>query len=331
MPILPDKTIWANLNPTDPISLQPAIIEPSIAKKNNGFVNVERPPRQDLNWIQNNNGLWNSLSFSHMKGHISGLNIIETNVVVNDSYVDVSKGNCMSSDGEYFFDTEVDNGFPTVMRKWILKSGSSSWVKGSDQAGITPSIAPIQSDTWYHAFIILLNDGDIDLVFDDDAEGNNIDLDFTDNHKRRIFSLRTDTTSKLDPVKQFGDYFDLGPRFGSASIVLDQSTPDVTLPLGHIPSGIKTFANIRLRISGNANSGSLITFAGEGETPATPNSSSAYMVADLLGVGSQPNLLMKGFNPEIKFKTFGITNPDSVNISVFSLGYTDVRGKELGF
>ena len=49
---------WCNLNPIDPTSLQPAIIEPSGGKKNSGFLRLEKPPRQDFNWALNTAGEW---------------------------------------------------------------------------------------------------------------------------------------------------------------------------------------------------------------------------------------------------------------------------------
>lgn len=51
---------WCNLNPTDGTSGQPAIINPSGGKKDSGFLRLEEPPRQDLNWFQNLAGLWSS-------------------------------------------------------------------------------------------------------------------------------------------------------------------------------------------------------------------------------------------------------------------------------
>ena len=52
------KPEWATLDPIDGVSGQPAIIEPSASKKNSGFLRLERPPRQDLNWILNLLDLW---------------------------------------------------------------------------------------------------------------------------------------------------------------------------------------------------------------------------------------------------------------------------------
>jgi len=44
---------WASANPTDGVSGQAAIIEPSEAKKDSGFLRLERSPRQDHNWLFN--------------------------------------------------------------------------------------------------------------------------------------------------------------------------------------------------------------------------------------------------------------------------------------
>lgn len=49
---------WASANPTDPVSGQPAIIEPGAAKKGSGFDRLEKPNRQDWNWILNILAAW---------------------------------------------------------------------------------------------------------------------------------------------------------------------------------------------------------------------------------------------------------------------------------
>lgn len=51
---------WCNNNPVDATSLQPAIIDPSGGKKDSGFLRLEKPPRQDINWFQNLAGLWSA-------------------------------------------------------------------------------------------------------------------------------------------------------------------------------------------------------------------------------------------------------------------------------
>ncbi|NJR72719.1 MAG: hypothetical protein HC773_01420 [Scytonema sp. CRU_2_7] len=48
-----DLPEWATANPTDVVSGQPAIIDPSPSKKASGFTRLERPPRQDHNWLFN--------------------------------------------------------------------------------------------------------------------------------------------------------------------------------------------------------------------------------------------------------------------------------------
>lgn len=49
---------WATANPQDPTSLQDAIIEPTAGKKASGFLRLEKPSRQDFNWVLNLIGLW---------------------------------------------------------------------------------------------------------------------------------------------------------------------------------------------------------------------------------------------------------------------------------
>jgi len=50
---------WATGNPTDPTSGQPAIIAPAGSKIVSGFDRLEKPPRQDLNFLHNLAGQWN--------------------------------------------------------------------------------------------------------------------------------------------------------------------------------------------------------------------------------------------------------------------------------
>lgn len=53
-----DLLEWCNTNPTDATSGQTAIINPSVGKKDTGFLRLEKPTRQDFNWFMNTAGLW---------------------------------------------------------------------------------------------------------------------------------------------------------------------------------------------------------------------------------------------------------------------------------
>lgn len=74
---------WCNNNPVDPTSLQNAIIDPSVGKKDSGFLRLEKPPRQDVNWFQNLSGLWNG----YLETLTDGAGII------NATHYDLDAGN----------------------------------------------------------------------------------------------------------------------------------------------------------------------------------------------------------------------------------------------
>lgn len=69
---------WASSNPIDPVSGQPAIIEPSESKKDSGHTRIERPPRQDHNWLFNLLWQWQRHFKSRISGLYSNLNILVT-------------------------------------------------------------------------------------------------------------------------------------------------------------------------------------------------------------------------------------------------------------
>lgn len=84
---------WASANPTDPISGQPAIAEPTSGKKASGHTRLERPPRQDHNWLfnliwlwikwfkQQVNSMWNNLDEFFNKTGISNTMVTSNTVL----------------------------------------------------------------------------------------------------------------------------------------------------------------------------------------------------------------------------------------------------------
>lgn len=84
---------WASANPTDPISGQPAIAEPTSGKKASGHTRIERPPRQDHNWLfnliwlwtkwfkQQVNAMWNNLDELFTKTGISNTMVTSNTVL----------------------------------------------------------------------------------------------------------------------------------------------------------------------------------------------------------------------------------------------------------
>jgi len=74
---------WCNTNPTDGTTGQPAIIDPSAGKKDTGYLALEEPSRQDMNWFQNLSGLWN--------GYLETLT--DGAAIVNAAHYDLDVGN----------------------------------------------------------------------------------------------------------------------------------------------------------------------------------------------------------------------------------------------
>lgn len=231
---------WASSNPTDPVSLQPAIIEPSASKKASGHTRNEIPVRQDHNWLFNTLWQWqvylkaivnafssilstivsdsgseitfdiedpstvvDSLDFKYKGDFIEGFHIQDW---PSSNAVAISVGKCLSDDRTSIIDG-FTHGYTTPFIKRI--DGVSGYEYGSGNSGLADGLY-LSNDTWFHLFVFRYNDvatPKVDFCFDEDITGANLPAN---TGKRRIMSLHYVNQGSVPGffrVKQLGDWF----------------------------------------------------------------------------------------------------------------------------
>lgn len=243
---------WASANPTDPVSGQPAIVEPSEAKKDSGHLYKERPPRQDLNWLfnlvwlwvkwfkQQENAVWSNLNqlitsifrtnnmvasatslqeaLHHWylkEGDLDGFRWMATNQTPGSGLynVTIGKGKATDKTNTVVMDghkQNVSGAVPWPAIGYIKDFNGADYVKGGGNCG-RPVAVSITDDTWYHVFLIYLNDtNELDIGFDTSIEGANllaVGSEFA--YVRRIFSFyfRDAASDGIMEHRQYGDFF----------------------------------------------------------------------------------------------------------------------------
>jgi len=161
---------WVTSNlptgPTDGVSGQDAIITPSGGKIASGFIRLERPPRQDLNWMQNLNGLWiewldqqTDLNDIHRLGDGSDHADVAANTAasaLNTTHRNTVTGNPHDVKATQItdFDTEVSNNSDVALNTTHRSSDGTSHANvvlndshragdGSDHADVAANTAAI--------------------------------------------------------------------------------------------------------------------------------------------------------------------------------------------
>lgn len=238
MPILPELVDWAKDNPIDPVSLQPAILDPGSTLKADGFPQQYVLPRQDINFLHNNSAQWNKLFNASTKDYIAGFNISNSFAQVSTgSWLDITHGACTTKDKAWVINTLLDPGFPAdVMRKWIIKASTTTWVKGNDEPGLSPGVGGVFNNTWYYPFVVVLNDGDIDIVYDDNTAGGNIISDFSTTSIRRIGAVFYFGSDQIRIFRSMGNHFfvpgGLNVQFNGSDAQLKTIDLSQSLPVG---------------------------------------------------------------------------------------------------
>ena len=211
----PSKDLeWASANPTDPISGQPAIIEPSESKKDSGHTRIERPPRQDHNWLFNQAWQWQKHFKSKIAGlygnlnrlitesgqtpnveddndqltqalynfldpgHIAGLHLMDTGFQFSprEHSLLYSDGICIGQILGDLIHTKVKNStpFPAVGLKKVFHIGDNSFGYGDGGIGIADGVT-FSINTNYHVFVFYnVISNLVDIALDTDLGGANV-------------------------------------------------------------------------------------------------------------------------------------------------------------
>jgi len=334
MPFLNDYPEWATSNPTDPTSGQPAIIEPSSGKKASGFTRLERPPRQDFNWLFNQSGSFLSKLSTIFNGSIDGFRLIEMPLPVGN--VRLSQGRCLSTDNTFLFDTGIDtNPWPGT---GLLKDLTSTFAAGNNTGGRSSSVA-LADNTHYHVFVIRLSNGDIDVGFDNDVQAANLITDHGITNFRRIMTVHwVNAGFGYTRLRQYGDYF-MYDRAFQPGPVITCSGAGTFFPVanGFALPGISTLLDIRFVADWTANPKNInyITVTGDLAsaqvvTSTTFDMNVAIFDANEITQSITKRIIQDGNNNNINVQTPAGGPGGSFDVRTSLIGYWDTRGRDWG-
>lgn len=198
-----DYPNWANLNPVDGASGQNAIIAPNNTKINNGYGNQERPPRQDLNWFQNEKDKWDNylkqilhedyINGFDMSGGIRSVSTL-TYSFFPGSAMDSTNTQLISSLGDPVW--KANNGFTKRLQS---NFEAGPYVKGINGNGIPAAVgSSLGNADWVYSFVLLINTSGVltlDIGYDTSVDATNLLAEVTDIvYFRRIGSFLPEAT-----------------------------------------------------------------------------------------------------------------------------------------
>lgn len=177
------------------------------------------------------------------RGLIGGLQT--SNGTDADHDIDIAVGECRSA----------DNSANLVLSTAFVKQIDASWAVGTNAGGLANGVS-LSADTWYHVFLVDLDDGSIDAGFDTSIAAANL-LATTDvgTVYRRIGSVLTDASLNIITYTQTGNRFrwnDPNPHQFINNVTSSTTAALVTVP---VPLGIKTDAFCNVSVDGD------VTFA----------------------------------------------------------------------
>lgn len=347
---------WADLNPVDGVSGQPAILEPTAGKKDSGHVRLERPPRQDLNWLFNliynwlgflsdwvadigvksNTTINNSgdlitaaLKLYNEPGFINGFRLMD---MPGGNKVQVGRGACFDNTNSKVLNTDIQTN--PWLSVGLLKNIEASFSPGDDAGGLSSSLT-LTDFTNYHVFVIQLPGGELDVGFDVDVEALNLIADHGVTNFRRIFTVHyINNGLKILRMKQYGDYFKYTSEvsLGIASLTgVGLSTSIVSV---RVPDGITTIYDIKSHLRWVAGVQTSKYFTISGDEGALGPSSSQYDFAaeiqdsNLATPALSKRILMDGTNNQLNFVSEAPGPGAMIEAFFWALGYWDTRGRD---
>lgn len=166
----------------------------------------------------------------------------------------------------------------------FTKSAGGSWVAGTGMTGMGTGVT-ISNSTWYHVCAII-NAGAADIYFDTDAACTSNSPPST-TARRRIGSLKTDSSSHIVLFTQIGDEFiwAVSPNDVALTNVGTGARTLVSLP--SVPPGVKV--NALIRAGGNSSASAIqwiITSPDETDQAVGPTGAGVDVVSQVTGVGA---------------------------------------------
>lgn len=195
------------------------------------------------------------------------------------------------------------------------KQLDNAWSEGLNCGGLDTGNK--QANTWYHVFVISKADGGADVLFSTSVAAPMLPNTYI--YKRRIGSLKTDSSGNIVRFKQNGDFFEYIYPINDASL----TNPSTRLINVSVPSGIDVGLIHTTYVVCTAGTPS---FQGNLVSPSYAGSATGYeLFLNVNIVLSTTSKLIITDTAQVKLVTTGSATNSSLGVTTF--GYIDFRGK----
>jgi hypothetical protein len=239
-----------------------------------------------------------------VRAYLSGLTL---STAGSSTTFSVAPGTCAD-------DTNVDM---MVLASSISKT-TGAWAVGSANGGL--DTGSISVSTWYHAYLIKrIDTGVIDVLFSLSATSPTMPTNYTE--KRRIGSIRTDTSSNWRLFHQIGDEFLWDAWNGDATSVATATTASLVTLM--VPLGIQVRALFSGRLDGTT-AGSIIFSSPDisDQSPANPLTSLACSSTASTAIGQFITRTDTSSRVRVRANATGNT------YGIGTYGWIDTRGRD---
>lgn len=207
----------------------------------------------------------------------------------------------------------------------LTKQIDATWASGDDAGGLA-SGASLSTNTWYHAFLVIVG-GSVDVMFDTSISCANGVANNSVTHYRRIGSILTDSSSNVVQFTQKGEYFYWDSLTNDAS-TNDPGTDAITVTTT-VPSGVSVIGMYYLSLlNASASLEPILSFSGASAGEPSPSTGEKRTI-----VGVQPASEKTYGNAYAKAKTNTSgqviyhlnTSSTDISIQINTQGWIDRR------
>jgi hypothetical protein len=253
-----------------------------------------------------------------LRGYLGGFGLAN-DATSPGTVIDVGAGLCASDDV---------TGYMALVP---FSKTTGPWAAGSGNGGLdTGSIA---ASTWYHVFVIQRTDtGTVDVLLSQSATSPALPALY--GRKRRIGSIRTNTSSQILAFVQNGDEFLwAAPGQDAAPAILNGTlgTAPVLVTLT-VPTGLKVNALLRCYWQ-NAAAGTLYLLSSPDETPVaggslnTSGSQGNISAAASFANNGEGAILTLNVRTNTGAQVRAVSSAAGSSLSIATCGWVDTRGR----
>jgi len=246
------------------------------------------------------------------QGHIDGL--ITSNSGVDSAHdIVIATGECRDS-------TDANN---INLTSSIIKRIDADFVEGTNNGGF-PSALTLTSETKYHVFILLKDDGTVDAGFDTSLTATNLLTDATNYLKfRRIGFVQTNDSTNIEQFVQDGDDFIwVTPIQDLSTNVL--TTSELQLELS-VPIDVRVKAVFSVKGTHHSNVPYVYIRPLESTDSAPDGTEAPLATTSMVGPDSQgPMVMLTNTSGKIGFRS----SESNTTMRVLTTGWQDNRGKQ---